>query len=100
MDQFLVAAGVVLRWDQDQPWARRNRLRPRWLAESAQDAEDRDVSCENAKAKRSDNSEAEDDRHQERNHGRKSFRVTSAEADYFVSTRSNRRRSSLVAGET
>ena len=47
------------------------------MAECAQDTEDCDVGCENSQAERGDDGEAEDDGHQERNHGRKSFQVTS-----------------------
>jgi hypothetical protein len=84
----LVAAGVGLRGHQYQAGARRNRLGLRWMAERAQDAEYCDVGGEDTEANRSDHSEAEDNGHQEGNHGFKILVVMSAEAGHFVSVNS------------
>ena len=81
----LVAAGVVLRWYQDQAWASRNRLGLSRVAERAQDAEYCDVGGKHAEADGSNHGEAEDKGHQERNHGVKILVVLSAEAGHFVS---------------
>ena len=69
----LVAAGVVLRGHQHKTWASRNRFGLRRMAECAQDAEYCDVSGEDAEADGSDHGEAEDNGHQEGNHGLKSL---------------------------
>jgi len=86
---MLVAAGVGLRGHQHQAGARRSRLGLRWMAERAQDAEYCDVGGEDTEANRSDHSEAEDDGHQEGNHGFKILVVMSAEAGHFVSVSLN-----------
>jgi hypothetical protein len=64
-----VAAGVMLRRDQQQPWAGRSWFRLRRAAEGRQDGENRDIRRDNADSKRSDDGYAENDRHEERNHG-------------------------------
>ena len=68
-----VAAGVVLRGDQHQAWASRSRFGVRRMAERAQDSEHCNVSGEDAEADGSDYGEAEDNGHQEGNHGVKSL---------------------------
>jgi hypothetical protein len=69
----LVAAGVGLGGHQHKAWASRGRFGLRWMAERAQDAEDCDVSGEYAEADGRDHGEAEDNGHQEGNHGLKSL---------------------------
>ena len=50
------------------------RFRLSRTRECAQDAQDRDVGGEDAETDGSNHGEAEDERHQERNHGCRSFR--------------------------
>lgn len=57
----LVAAGVVLRGDQDQ--ARAARFRLGVAAERVQDADDRDIRGENAQANGRDDGDEEEDGH-------------------------------------
>jgi hypothetical protein len=66
---FLVAAGVVLRRHENQPRARfrRSLLRLRRPATSLQDAEDCQVSGEDANSDGCDYGDAENERHEERN---------------------------------
>jgi hypothetical protein len=90
----LVAAGVGLRGHQHQAGARRNRLGLRGMAECAQDAEYCDVGGKHAEADGSDHGEAEDNGHQEGNHGFKILVVLSAEAGHSVSVNLN----SVVVG--
>ena len=71
----LVAAGVVLRGDQDQSWATRFRLRV--AAEGVQDADDRDIRGENADADGRDYGDEEEDGHNERDHGRPTLEIQS-----------------------
>ena len=59
------------------------------MAERAQDAEHGDVSGQDAEADGSDHGEAEDNGHQEGNHGLNILLVLSAEAGYFVSVSLN-----------
>ena len=84
----LVAAGVVLGGNQDKARTGRGGFRRCGMAECAQDAEDCDVSGEDAEADGSDHGEAENEGHQERNHGPKILPVMS-EASYFVSASRN-----------
>ena len=67
----LVAADVVVVRDQHQAWAGRNGFGAGWLSERAQDPENCDVCGEDAEADGGEYSEAEDDRHKKRDHGRK-----------------------------
>lgn len=69
----LVAAGVVLRGDQDQ--ARAARFRLRVAAEGVQDADDRDIGGENAQAHGCDYGDEEEYGHNERDHGRPTLRI-------------------------
>jgi len=69
----LVAAGVVLRGDEDQ--ARAARLRLRVAAERVQDADDRDIRGENAQADGCDDGDEEEDGHNERDHGRPTLKI-------------------------
>ena len=69
----LVAAGVVLRGDEDQ--ARAARLRLRVAAERVQDADDRDIRGENAQADGCDYGDEEEDGHNERDHGRPTLKI-------------------------
>jgi hypothetical protein len=85
----LVAAGVVLGGHQHKAGARRSRLGLRWMSERAQDAEHCDVSSQDAEADGSNHGEAEDNGHQEGNHGFKILVVLSAEAGHFVSVSLN-----------
>src|SRR5579863_8452585 len=62
----LVAAGVVLPRDQHQAGARRLRLR--LAANCVQDAHEGRVSGENSETNRCDYGEAENQRHEERDH--------------------------------
>src|SRR5579863_341544 len=66
MAGFLVAAGVVLRGDQHQPRARRLGLR--LPADCVQDAHEGRVSGENSETYGGDYGEAENERHEERDH--------------------------------
>ena len=66
----LVAAGVVLRGDQDQARAARFRLLLGLAAERVQDADDGGVSGENAQANGCDDGGEEEDGHYERDHDR------------------------------
>jgi hypothetical protein len=66
----LVAAGVVLRGNQDQARAARFRLRLRGSAERVQDADDGGVGGENAEAYGCDDGGEEEDGHYERDHDR------------------------------
>jgi hypothetical protein len=59
---------VVLGRDQDQPRASRGRLRLWRAAEGCKDAKNGNVGGENAKSNGSDDGEAENDGHQDRNH--------------------------------
>jgi len=67
----LVAAGVVLRGNQNQP--RANRFRPHRATEGGEDAENDRIGGEDAGADRGKNSEAENERHKERNHDQPTF---------------------------
>ena len=67
----LVAAGVALVCHQHQTWPGRSGFRTAWLSEGADNSEHCDVGGDNAEADGGDYGEAEDDRHQERDHGRK-----------------------------
>ena len=71
----LVAAGVVLRGDQDQ--ARTARFRLRVAAERVQDADDRDIRGENAEANGCDDGDEEENGHYERDHGRPTLEIQS-----------------------
>ena len=71
MNQELVAAGVILRRDQNQPRAGRFSLC--WTPEQGNDAKDCYVGGDHAEADRGDDSEAENERHQERIHDRPTF---------------------------
>jgi hypothetical protein len=62
----LVAAGVILRRDQDQ--ARARRLRLRLVADCVQNPHEGRVSGENAKTHGYDYRDAQDQRHEERDH--------------------------------
>ena len=66
----LVAAGVVLRGNQDQARAARFRVLLRCAAEGVQDADDRGVCGENAEADGCDYGGEEEDGHYERDHDR------------------------------
>jgi hypothetical protein len=68
----LVAAGVVLRRDQDQ--ARTARLRLGIAAEGIQDADDRDIRGQNAQANGREDGDEEEDRHNKRDHGSTNLR--------------------------
>ena len=75
-----VAAGVVLIGYQNQARAGRGWFWARGLAEGAQYCENCDVRGEDSEADRGDNGEAEDDGHQERDHGLKVLFRKSARA--------------------
>ena len=62
----LVAAGVVLRGNQDQ--ARTCRLWPGDSAECIEDAEDGSLSCQDTQAHGGDHSKAENKRYEKRTH--------------------------------
>ena len=81
----LVAAGVVLVRNQDQARAGGSGLGAGRLTEGAQDAENCDIGGENAEADGGDDGEAEDDRHQKRNHGLKILLNLSNEAGHSES---------------
>src|ERR1019366_549616 len=68
----LVAAGVVLRGNQDQTRAARFRLRV--PAERVQNADDRDIRGENAQANGRDDGDEEEDGDNERDHGSTNLR--------------------------
>ena len=63
-----VAAGVILRGYQNQSRARLSRSQLRRAATSLQDAENGYVSGEDADADRGNHGDAENQRHEERNH--------------------------------
>jgi hypothetical protein len=65
----LVAAGVGLGGNQDKARTGWGWLRLCRMAERAQDAENCDVGGEDAEADGGDHGEAENEGHQERNHG-------------------------------
>lgn len=64
----LVAAGVVLRGDQDQAGPGRNRLRPGRSSKGEQDSGDGEVGGEDAESDRGDYGEEEDQGHEEYGH--------------------------------
>ncbi len=74
----LVAAGVVLRGNQDQ--ARAARFRLRVAAERVQDAEDRDIGGQDAEANGRDDGDEEEDRHNKRDHGSTNLRKSESVA--------------------
>src|SRR5581483_1520911 len=67
----LVSAGVALICDQHQASAGRCWFGSCWLAERAEYSKNCDVGGKDPEADGGDYGEAEDDRHQKRNHGRK-----------------------------
>jgi hypothetical protein len=64
----LVAAGVVLGRNQNQPGAARIHLRLRLVAERVQDADDGGICGENAQTNGRDDSNEKDDGHNNRDH--------------------------------
>jgi len=73
----LVAAGVVLRGDQDEARAAGFGLLLRRAAESVQDANDGGIRGENAQADGCDDGEGKNDGHQERDHDRPTLEIQS-----------------------
>jgi hypothetical protein len=70
----LVAAGVVLRRDQDQTRPAGFSLMLRLGPERVQDADDCGICRENAQAHRCDDSGEEEDRHNQRDHVQPTFK--------------------------
>ena len=70
---LLVAADVVLVGDQRQVRVVGGRFRRSGMGKCAQDEQDCDVGGKDAEPDASDHGEAEDEGHQKRNHGCKSF---------------------------
>jgi hypothetical protein len=70
---LLVATDVVLVGDKRQVRVIGRRFRRSGMGKSAQDAQDCDVGREDTEADTSDHGDAQDEWHQKRNHGFKSF---------------------------
>ena len=68
MKRTLVPAGVVLRRHENEPWAAFGGAMLRRAATYIQNANDCDISRQNADANRGGYGEAENQRHEERNH--------------------------------
>jgi hypothetical protein len=64
----LVAAGMVLRRNQHKAWAHVNRLKLPGTSKRGEDTEDNHISGEDAEADRGEDCEAENERHNQRNH--------------------------------
>src|SRR6266481_5908996 len=93
----LVAAGVVFRGHQREARMGFCWLGLGWMAERAQDPKYGDVGGEDAEADGGDHGEAEDNGHQERNHGLKILLIMSAKAGHSVLGESQQRWSAVVA---